>query len=672
MLTPRSPSVADVDKREKELRSIVEACDPHQLDQVRAAVEANPQWPDLRLALARRYALRGEIDMALGELDAALQRNADFAEALRLKAEILTDRGSLIEALHVLHHLNRVATDDPRGFLAQAALHARLGEHAAAIGAARNALTLDRTLFDAHVLLGEQYLVMEDDRLAIRHFEIAVKLRADQDVSYLLGLLHLRHDDQANAEAQFRRALEANPRHLNSSIRLAMIKIAETDYAQAYNILNEAIVNYPSYPDLHYGLARVCLLMGRWEEAYQLMTAALKLNPNYAEVRREIVSLCGDRADEAADHIRKSLQTDPRDEQAAINLGHLYARQGDHERAIEVLEHAAGRTPGSWRLLQTLGVVNLQKKQFPKAKLAFDSAAQLNPELGAVERSLRIVFKDDSLFESERQVIVDKYDDLAEEPIKNHHLGRLHLDFAKEKMAAQFLRQSLQSGYRPAENKVLLATIAADEGNLLAAIRWLEGMEVTGFANNVRCTLLGLFHANSGEHEVSTRYYQRVMTDAPLFFHSLLSLAVSFREIQEVEDMLNDYRDYVRQNERTGPLCRRIGLAYANMGKLPDARRNFDHATILDQKDGRAFHSLGNLALLRLDLEAAVQLFTHAVECEPDWATPQLSLALTQLEMGEHYSAMLSLQRYIFLEQADCWRELAADLNSRLNEEYPV
>lgn len=661
--------IEERDDVEDELVALAGTGDARWTAKLMDKVEANPTWPDLRFQLARQYIVQGRFDEAMHELDSALAINPHFVSALRLKTRVLTDRGELRAALQVCRRLNSIDPNDAENFLAEATLHARLGDCSAAISAARNAISLDKSCVEAHVLISEQYLKLDDLRLARRHLETACETRKQNDLYYLLALVCLKEQDHPAAESALQQAIDLDPSNLNASVRLTMLKLAEGNYPEAYRVLTDAIIHHPRFPDLHYGLARICLLMGRNDEAYKLMTVALELNPEYAEVRRELGFLCnGSNINEAAHHAECSVDVNPFNEQAIINLGYIYSRQGDRDRAIEVLESAIDRSPDSWRFLKTLSILNLQQRSFPKAKLAFDAATQINPELGTIDRSLRIAFKDDSLFEEERASLVARYVTPAEQPTLNHQLGRLHVDFHRENQAVQYFRQSLDDGCLPELNSIALSILYGNRTDFVMAIRWIEDLKLTGFIENIRRLLLGLFHANSGEHETSTRFYQQVMNDSPLLFHSLNGLGVCFREREELEDMLDDYLDYSRYNEQNAPLYRRIGLAYANKGMLVEARWNFDRATILDPADGHAFHSLGLLAMLSIDHEEAIRCFKIATEREPDWALPQLSLALSYLELGDQFNAVLSLQRYIFLEQTVCWREIAEKINAGLQE----
>lgn len=651
-----------------ELAAIAELGDGWALDSLLSQVEANPQYADLRYELARRYALAGRLPEALQELDHALAVNGRYADALRLKTRILADRGDLRAAVATCQRLNAFEpTSDTR--LAEGALLARLGDHAGAVAAAKQALELSRSNADAHVLLGEQYLRLDELDLARRHFELASRLRPDAEACYLAALVSLKQDDLESAAEGLRRALEVEPRHRNAAVRLAMLKVDEGDYIEAHRLLGALVEYYPSYPDLHYGLARVCVLMGRREEALRLMRTALELNPRYAEARREMAALCAvDEGAEAAEHAAQGIEVDPDDEQAAINLGHIYSKNGDPERAIAVLERAVERFPDSWRILRTLGILNLQKKRYPKARLALRAAAQVHPELESTDRSLRLVFRDETLLDEERGRLEAEYSGETESPAFQHRLGRLHLEFGKEAAAVLAIRRSFDAGYAPVENAVLLSILYANRSDYTTASRWLSSLSPDGLARQVQTLLSGLFEANSGEYERSTRLYQQVMTESPLLFHALGGLGVCFREREEVEDMLDDYLDYARYNDRSAPLLCRLGAAYAAKGMLLESRRQYDHATILDHADAEAFHALGILALFHLDWDESARLLTLAAERRPDWPLPHLALALVEHQRGDRLRAMISLQRYNFLEPEECWRELAERWNAELNE----
>jgi tetratricopeptide (TPR) repeat protein len=62
------------------------------------AVELKPDWPDLRLRLARAFQELDERDLSLGQFEKALELNPRYESAARGRAELLKDHGRTEEA----------------------------------------------------------------------------------------------------------------------------------------------------------------------------------------------------------------------------------------------------------------------------------------------------------------------------------------------------------------------------------------------------------------------------------------------------------------------------------------------------------------------------------------------------------------------------------------------
>lgn len=649
---------------DEELRLLIEGADTGRLAELVAAVQGNPNYPDLRYRLARLYYIKGDYQASLAELEAATAINNDFSDALRLQAAVLAVVGRMTDALDVLQKLLDRHPDDAETYYRKAVILARLGRHGESLESAKAAVELQRGHELAHVLLGERYLIDQKWPLAIRHYESANRIRPHEDYCYFLALLHLQLGRNGRATEFLEQALKLKPNHLNSCVRLAILKLEEGNYERAYGLLRLAIQFYPRYPDLCYSLAKICLLMGRREEAYEMMRAALEINPRYAEVRREIGYLHStrDMNREAVAEIKQSLEINPDDEQAYLSLGYLYGNQGDHTRAVDILEQALERFPDSWRLHHGMGIVQLQEKSFSKARLSFQNAIRINPELESVQRGLRIVFQDEALLEEERDRIERTFSRREDQPARDHHLGLIHLDFHKEKLALNHFQSSLESGYRPVLNSLLLATVQANRRDALSASRRVESVKGEGLVEDVRLALLALFQANAGTHEAASRHYQQLMSTSPLFFHALGGLVICFREREELDDMLDDYMDFARFRDRSARLFCRIAEINAQRGRLLEAKQHFYHATVLDPNDARPYHSMGILHLLRLDIHVAIDFFLKAVDRDATFALPHLGLALIYRSQARNSLANVSLKRYLKLEAKEEWREAARPL----------
>lgn len=650
---------------DEEIDAIIDAGDTNRIETLAARADEKPDYPDLRYRLAHLYFLRGDYAAAIREAESALRINAEFLDALHLKATILSSQGELEAALELYQQSSKRRPNDAESHYRTAVILGRLGKNAEAVRAAEQAVASNRGHQLAHVFLGEHYLFERDWVNAIGHYRSANSLRPHEDFCYVLGLLHLKAGQIGDGERCLEEALKLKPNHLNSCVRLAIIKVASGEYERAHTLLRVAIGFYPRYPDLHYSLAKVALLMGNRDEAYEMMRTALEINPRYAEVKREMGYLYSIRQmnREAVDELQQSLELNPDDEQAYINLGFILSNQGNHDRAVEVLEQAISHFPDSWRLYHSLGIVHLQEKAFPKARASFTDAIKINPELEALQRSLRITFQDESLLEDERGRLERLFAQPEQRSELEFHLGVIHLEFNKEKAAIGHFQNAIEAGLKTPSVSVLLATIYSNLQSFDQAIRTLESSSFNDrTTENVRRMLLGLFHANAGDHDVSARYYQQVMTDAPLFFHAVDGLPICFREREELDDMLDDYLDYARFHERSSQLFGRIGEIHANKGMLVEAKQHFHHASILDPNNARAYHALGILHLLRMETSVAVDFFLKAVEKAPDWAIPHLNLGLVYMAQNRSTLASVSLRRYVNLETKSTWRDHALAL----------
>src|SRR5215469_5176740 len=102
------------------------------------------------------------------------------------------------------------------------------------------------------------------------HFELGEMLRAS-------GLQH-----QAEAEAEYKAALQVNPRDAQAECRLGDFAIRRNDLQEAEQRLSQAVELQPSDPDANIGLAIVFMALGQPQKAEPLLDRAIQLDPTSA------------------------------------------------------------------------------------------------------------------------------------------------------------------------------------------------------------------------------------------------------------------------------------------------------------------------------------------------------------------------------------------------------
>lgn len=99
-------------------------------------------------------------------------------------------------------------------------------------------------------------------------------------------------------------------------------------------------------------------------------------NPTLAEARRLIASHS---YDAAARSLERSLQTNPRNAEAAVLLGQVYTIEGRRAEAIQKFTQALQANPASAATYNTLGLALDRFAEFELARTAFERAVALDP-----------------------------------------------------------------------------------------------------------------------------------------------------------------------------------------------------------------------------------------------------------------------------------------------------
>ncbi|SEG93832.1 Tfp pilus assembly protein PilF [Nonomuraea solani] len=149
--------------------------------------------------------------------------------------------------------------------------------------------------------------------------------------------------------------------------------------------LTRAIETDPGYPDHYLDRGNLLHELGRSAEALADYETVMRLSPpfpeayyNRAELRYAAGDLEGARAD--LDH---TLELDPEFAPAYVNRCGLHAAAGDHVRARRDVERGLEHAPHDPFLLCVLGQVELAEMRYPEARMAFDRALELDPDLVA-------------------------------------------------------------------------------------------------------------------------------------------------------------------------------------------------------------------------------------------------------------------------------------------------
>jgi tetratricopeptide (TPR) repeat protein len=193
--------------------------------------------------------------------------------------------------------------------------------------------------------------LMKEDRWedAMVELEAALKLDPNSLPAHLaVATVKFRQKQFALALDHLRDVLRLDPMHLRAHLRCSQIYLASGDYDKALTAAEDAIRIDPKVDASHLAAGNICLLKGDIPRAKEHLVTTLRLNPRSARARQKMA---------------KALE-----------------KSGQIEEALAQLNAAARVEPENASVFQDLGKLHLLRKDFTRAREAFEQSLQRNPE----------------------------------------------------------------------------------------------------------------------------------------------------------------------------------------------------------------------------------------------------------------------------------------------------
>lgn len=213
---------------------------------------------------------------------------------------------------------------------------------------------------------------------------------------YLAGLAVLRQSGTSSgleeAEAQFRRALEADPGFARAQAglcRVAILKYERTGATEHVSVAEDAcraaLDADPTLKETEMALGRLYLASGRHEQAEAVYRSLLRRSPRDAEVRiglgRALVR--SKRTEEAEQSFREAVVVEPGYWQSYNALGSFLFAAGRSAEAAEAYARVTRLTPANPIGFNNLGAARLAAGDLVAAAQAFEQSNLIEPSRSA-------------------------------------------------------------------------------------------------------------------------------------------------------------------------------------------------------------------------------------------------------------------------------------------------
>ena len=216
-------------------------------------------------------------------------------------------------------------------------------------------------------------------------------------VVLLLGQSQRQTDTWRDDVHWAQRAVQINPASLAGNEVLAQIADAEGRHAEAMERRRQQIERHPASPLALVYLGRALLRQGDVDEAVQCFRRAMSRHPDSPAVEQWLARGLMRQGElrAAIAHFERALRRsgrNPGDDALWIQLGEAYARLGDRQQALAVLQQAVEQNPFSAPLYNRLGRVLHQLGRTDEAIVAFRNAVRLADDSAVARNNLGVAY----------------------------------------------------------------------------------------------------------------------------------------------------------------------------------------------------------------------------------------------------------------------------------------
>lgn len=270
-----------------------------------------------------------------------------LARSKQAKAEALFRENRLPEAKQQYSALAQTNRTDASVWLMLGIINRRLGLFEESEECCRRAVALQPRLAAAHQMLGAalQCLGRMDDALAA--YRAAIRLDpASAEAHYLLGNALKDLGMMSEAIDHYRKAITVRPDFLEALSNLGLALMVQGQTQETIDCLNRALKLNPASPQVLCNLGSVLESDGRFDEARVRLERALYYAPDFVDAIAKLAQLDEKamRLEDAKRWLEKGLRLAPDNVSLLTTASKIARSEGRFQNAIEILERIRALT----------------------------------------------------------------------------------------------------------------------------------------------------------------------------------------------------------------------------------------------------------------------------------------------------------------------------------------
>ncbi|MFV9510678.1 tetratricopeptide repeat protein [Tepidibacillus sp. LV47] len=338
-------------------------------------IDINSLQNDEKIVLTKIYLSLGFMDQARMIIQQLKNVETNFSDLQRLEAELEYKEGDYDHAIAIMHDLveneeyddydlvfiSQIYFDDGLPEVAyryiqkalnlnskipfyhyQKGLYAfEMGNIKEALESFQEAIKLDPAEPLYHLALGEAYYSLGQFEEALEEYDEVLKKNSEQEEAlYLKGLLLVQMGDLDEGIRYLKKVAKMQPENIELMISLVDAYERNHDHTKAQAVLKKILQIDEYYLPALKRLGEIYIYQKEWQKAKEILNKALEIDPDDLTLQvmyAKILKTYGD-VKEAIQQYELIHQNAPYEEEICENLGDLYLKAGEVEKAIQCYE----------------------------------------------------------------------------------------------------------------------------------------------------------------------------------------------------------------------------------------------------------------------------------------------------------------------------------------------
>ena len=289
------------------------------------------------------------------------------------------------------------------------------------------------------------------------------------------------------------------------------------------------------------------------------------------------INFSREKYEEAEKNWKKVLETDPGNAEAWNNLGVLYKRTGENEKALAAFQEAASIDPERADILFNLGNINKILGNTEKAVENYKKAIHINPGYIPAYNNLGTLLESTGKEKEAQEIFRQGLSSDKNSASLRYNLGLIYQKENKLDNALESFKSALKSkpGWTPCLNN--LGIIQQELGKTEEAAETFKALLEIEPENVSALNNLGIVFSHLGKKEESKNLFKKALKKKPEYINAALNLHELYESSNELNEALEELNQQLNHHPSDPRIKLKIAKTLLKLNRFDEAEQSIEN-----------------------------------------------------------------------------------------------